>query len=148
MVELIGEVNDQSKEGFLGGRRCLQLAPGGRFMLAPLYDILSTQPMFDAGQLNEKQMELPMAVGKNRYYAAHSILSCHYLQTAALCGFPEKTVLAIFEELIANSKKNAVDAAVAHCWRSAFLTQWTTSSQSTYCAEDKPMMWATNAPRN
>lgn len=90
----------------------LQLAPGGRFMLAPLYDILSTQPLFDAGQLNKKQMKLSMAVGKNRYYAVHSILSRHYLQTAALCGFPEKTVLAIFEELVANGKK-AVEAAVA-----------------------------------
>jgi serine/threonine-protein kinase HipA len=88
----------------------LQLAPGGRFMLTPLYDILSTQPLFDAGQLNKKQMKLSMAVGKNRYYAVHSILPRHYLQTAALCGFPEKTVLNIFEELVANGK-DAIDAA-------------------------------------
>jgi serine/threonine protein kinase HipA of HipAB toxin-antitoxin module len=33
------------------------LAPGGRFRLAPLYDIVSTQPSVDAGQLSHNQMK-------------------------------------------------------------------------------------------
>jgi len=79
----------------------LQLGPAGRFILAPLYDILSTQPLFDASQLSKKQLKLSMAVGKSRHYAVDAILPRHYFQTAALCGFPEKTVLNIFDELIA-----------------------------------------------
>ncbi|MFI4998497.1 MAG: type II toxin-antitoxin system HipA family toxin [Reyranellales bacterium] len=89
----------------------LQLAPGGRFMLAPLYDILSAQPALDAGEIQRKQMKLAMAVGKSRHYALDSVQPRHYLQSAALCGLPEKTVREIFEELIANDKR-AIDTAL------------------------------------
>lgn len=90
----------------------LQLAPGGRFMLAPLYDILSAQPALDAGEIQRKQMKLAMAVGKNRHYVLESVQPRHYLQSAALCRLPEKAVREIFEELIANGKR-AVDATLA-----------------------------------
>lgn len=83
----------------------LQLAPGGRFVLAPLYDILSAQPAHDAGQIQRKQMKLAMAVGKSRHYAVDGILLRHYLQSAELCGLPEKTVREIFEELVANGDR-------------------------------------------
>ncbi len=90
----------------------LRLAPGGRFVLAPLYDVLSTQPLVDAGQLARGRMRLSMAVGTNRYYAEYSVRPRHYLQTAALCGFPESTVFRIFDELIAEGPR-AIDAALS-----------------------------------
>jgi len=83
----------------------LQLAPGGRFVLTPLYDILSAQPAYDGGQIQKKQMKLAMAVGKSRHYTVDSVSPRHYLQMAELCGFPEKTVREIFEELVANADR-------------------------------------------
>ncbi|MFO1163029.1 MAG: type II toxin-antitoxin system HipA family toxin [Reyranellaceae bacterium] len=88
----------------------LHLAPGGRFTLAPLYDILSTQPLLDSGQLTKRQMKLSMAVGKSRHYAVDAIQPRRFLQTAAACGLPEKTVHAIFDELIGQGER-AVEKA-------------------------------------
>jgi serine/threonine-protein kinase HipA len=90
----------------------LQLAPGGRFALAPLYDILSAQPAYDAGQIQRKQMKLAMAVGKSRHTLVDSIQPRHYLQAAALCGLPEKTVREIFEGLVGTGE-GAIDATLA-----------------------------------
>lgn len=90
----------------------LRLAPGGRFLLAPLYDVLSTQPVFDARQISRKQWKLSMAVGKQRHYAEHSILPRHYLQSAAISGVPEKMVADIFDELIAAGAPS-IDTALA-----------------------------------
>jgi serine/threonine-protein kinase HipA len=90
----------------------LRLASGGRFVLAPLYDVLSTQPLADSGQLPRGRMRLSMAVGTNRHYAEYSVQPRHYLQTAASCGFPESTVVRIFDELIAEGPR-AIDAALS-----------------------------------
>jgi serine/threonine-protein kinase HipA len=43
----------------------IRLAPGGRFRLTPLYDLISTRPSLDEGQIQRKQMKLAMAVGTN-----------------------------------------------------------------------------------
>jgi serine/threonine-protein kinase HipA len=45
----------------------IRLAPGGRFRLTPLYDIVSTQPNFDARQIRRNQMKLTMSVGTKCY---------------------------------------------------------------------------------
>jgi serine/threonine protein kinase HipA of HipAB toxin-antitoxin module len=68
----------------------IQLAPGGRFHLMPLYDIISTQPRLDAGKIKQNQMNLAMAVGTNRHYAAHTIVGRHFVQTAKASGLPVK----------------------------------------------------------
>ncbi|TWB47838.1 HipA-like protein [Bradyrhizobium sacchari] len=65
-------------------------SPGGRFHLAPLYDIISTQPSLDAGQIS--QMKLAMAIGSNRHCVVHTVLGRHFVQTAKSCGLPDKTV--------------------------------------------------------
>lgn len=77
----------------------IQLFPGGRFHLAPLYDIISTQPSLDAGQIGQNQMKLAMAVGKNRHYTVHTIVGRHFMQTAAICGVSEKLAKDVMEEL-------------------------------------------------
>jgi len=75
------------------------LGPGGRYRLTPLYDILSVQPLVDAGQVRRNQYKLSMAVGDNRHYGVSSIMPRHFVQTARRAGIGERTVEAIFEEL-------------------------------------------------
>jgi serine/threonine-protein kinase HipA len=75
------------------------LASGGRFRLTPLYDIVSTQPSVNAGQLSHNQMKMAMAIGKNGHYVVHTIVSRHFLETAQRCRLPDKMVTAAVEEL-------------------------------------------------
>ena len=61
-------------------------APGGRFRLTPVYDVLTAQPSLDDGQINHKAFRLAMSVGRNRHYAVDDILPRHFVQTAELAG--------------------------------------------------------------
>jgi serine/threonine-protein kinase HipA len=75
------------------------LAPGGRFRLTPLYDIVSTQPSVDAGQLSHNQMKMAMATGKNGHYIVRTIVCRHFLETAQRCRLPSMMATAAIEEL-------------------------------------------------
>lgn len=88
------------------------LLPGGRFRLAPLYDVMSTQPNLDAGEISRNRMKLAMAAGGNRHYVVDSILPRHFVQTATACGVPEATIHEIFEEILGGAA-DAIDAAQA-----------------------------------
>jgi serine/threonine-protein kinase HipA len=77
----------------------IRLAPGGRFRLTPLYDIVSTQPSLDAGQITQNQMKLAMAIGANRHYVVHTIVGRHFMQTAKSCGLAERTAKDVIAEL-------------------------------------------------
>jgi serine/threonine-protein kinase HipA len=87
------------------------LLPGGRFRLTPLYDVMSTQPNVDAGEIRHNAMKLAMAVGDNRHYSIDSIMPRHFLQTAASSGVPASLVQGILDE-IENDTDRAIDAAV------------------------------------
>jgi serine/threonine-protein kinase HipA len=78
----------------------IHLAPGGRFRLAPLYDIVSTQPSLEAKQIRNNQMKLAMAVGKSRHYLVDTIVPRHFKETAELCGAPNSILKIIIEELL------------------------------------------------
>lgn len=65
------------------------LYPGGGFELAPLYDVMSAQHLYDKKQIQKKEFRLAMSVGKNRHYQLHGILPRHFLQTAKRAGLPE-----------------------------------------------------------
>jgi serine/threonine-protein kinase HipA len=84
------------------------LRPGGRFRATPLYDVMSAQPAFDAGQLQRNRMKLALAVGDNRHYAVHEIMPRHFGQTATKCGIPAAVAEGIVDEL-----RGAADDAVA-----------------------------------
>ncbi len=83
------------------------LGPSGRYRLTPLYDILSVEPLVDAGQVRHNQYEVSMAVGDSRHYVMGSIAPQHFVQTARRAGVGERAVEAIFEELL-----EAVPAAI------------------------------------
>lgn len=75
------------------------LAPNGRYRLTPLYDVLSAQPCFDAGQIRKNQMKLAMAVGDSRHYVLHTIALRHFVQTAKSVGIAEDVIVEIGEDL-------------------------------------------------
>lgn len=88
------------------------LYPGGGFKLTPLYDVMSTQPLFGRGQLRRNQMRLAMAVGDNRHYRLHEIAPRHFAQTAAVAGMPKAKVEGILGEL-ADALPKAIDKVSA-----------------------------------
>ena len=88
------------------------LYPGGGFKLTPLYDVMSTQPLFEEGQLRRNQMRLAMAVGDSRHYRLREIAPRHFVQTASSAGMPKATVYAILGEL-ANVLPHALDTVFA-----------------------------------
>lgn len=69
------------------------------FRLTPLYDVLSSQPSLDTGQIQRKQFKLAMSVGKGRHYLIHEIQQRHFLQTAEEAGISVNAVAAIVEDL-------------------------------------------------
>lgn len=90
----------------------IRLSPGGRFVLTPVYDVLSVQPNFDAGRIRRTQMRLAMAVGTSRHYRLDEITPRHFMQTAKLCDIPEKTATTVLEE-IAQAADVAMDEALS-----------------------------------
>jgi serine/threonine-protein kinase HipA len=78
----------------------LHMMPGGRFHLAPLYDVMSVQPAVDARRLRRTAMKFAMAVGDNRHYVVGEILPRHFRQTATSNGVSDETVDEIFSDLI------------------------------------------------
>jgi len=83
----------------------IRLAPGGRFALTPLYDVLSVQPNFDAGRIRHTQMRLAMAVGTSRHYRVDEIAPRHFLQTARLCDIPAAVAEGVLEEIADTAPK-------------------------------------------
>ncbi len=70
----------------------LHLLPGGRYRLAPLYDVMSAYPVMGDGptQWSPRELKLAMAlVGKNRHYEAERIQRRHFNSTARRFGYGE-----------------------------------------------------------
>jgi serine/threonine-protein kinase HipA len=65
------------------------IGPGGRYLLTPLYDVISAYPLMGTGanKLAPQKVRMAMAVhGKNRHYRWRDINRQHWLTTAAACG--------------------------------------------------------------
>ena len=90
----------------------IALNPGGGFRLAPIYDVLSTQPNVDSGELARKSARLAMALGAKRHYRMDEIVPRHFRETADEVGFPAADLAAIEKE-IASSARAALKAAMA-----------------------------------
>lgn len=87
----------------------IRLGTGGRFRLAPLYDILSAEPSLALGQIQKKHMRLAMSVGDNNKYKLDDIFPRHFLQTAKRAHFSERRVRNLFDT-IADTALAALDA--------------------------------------
>jgi serine/threonine-protein kinase HipA len=90
----------------------IRLAPGGRFRLTPLYDIVSAQPAVDARQLRRNQYKLAMSIGDNRHYVVDRIYPRHFRQDADAAGMPAGAIDRIFTEIV-DAAPGAMDAARA-----------------------------------
>lgn len=77
----------------------IQLRPGGRFILAPLYDIISTQPIVDDNRITHNKFKLAMSVGDNNHFQITRIARRHFEQSAEAAGLPHGTVEQICAEL-------------------------------------------------
>ncbi len=73
----------------------IALMPGGRFTMTPFYDVLSVQPMLDAGQLRIKDMKLAMRVGRNRRYRVVDILGRHFAETGLAASFSREQIAQV-----------------------------------------------------
>jgi serine/threonine-protein kinase HipA len=87
------------------------LRPGGRFGLAPLYDVMSAQPALALGQLRRNQMKLAMRVGRNRHAVIDRISPRHFLQAGAASGMGPRGVDSLLAEL-ADAGAAAIDRAL------------------------------------
>jgi serine/threonine-protein kinase HipA len=89
----------------------IRLSPGGRFVLAPLYDVLSTQPNLDAGQIQRNRMKLSMAVGNTRHYVLHTIAPRHFVETAKASKLPVRAETILDE--VADAAGAAMDKVLS-----------------------------------
>jgi len=85
----------------------LRLLPGARYVMAPLYDVLSAQPSLDAGQIQRNRMKLAMSVGKTRHYVVHTIAARHFLETAKQGRLPVDARQILDE--VADTAAKAID---------------------------------------
>ena len=81
------------------------LRHGGRFRMAPLYDVLSLQPAVDNNRLRKVRLRknrfrLALAAGDNRHRVIHTIFPRHFTQTALKAGIPSRTIEEICGELL------------------------------------------------
>ena len=89
----------------------LFLGPAGRFHMTSLYDVLTTQPSLDSGQIPRKKFKLAMSVGKNNHYALNEIVPRHFQQTADETGIGTAALRKIFEDIAAKAE-NAMQSTI------------------------------------
>ncbi len=86
-------------------------APGGRFLMTPLYDVMSAEPSVAAGQITRRQAKLAMALGEKRHYRLDEIMPRHLEQTAALADVDPGLVRAIGRDILASAEERASSIA-------------------------------------
>lgn len=79
----------------------------GRFRLTPLYDIMSTEPLYTRKQISKNQMKMAMCFGNNRRYRLDTITARHFTQSAEASQLSR----AIVEDIISDLHQNA-DTAI------------------------------------
>lgn len=87
------------------------LRPGGRFALTPFYDVLSTQPAFDAKRIPHKGFTVAMSAGAHTHYKILDIQGRHFIETARAGGLGPITIRQVFEEVL-TAAPGAADAAL------------------------------------
>ena len=90
----------------------VRLAPGSRYRLTPIYDVVSAQPSVDAKQIRFNKMKMAMAIGRNRHYVVHTIAGRHFVETGDQCGLPTTLVRDVLDE-IRDTGKDTIDAVIA-----------------------------------
>lgn len=90
----------------------IRLSPGGRFSLAPLYDVISVQPSLASHHLQRKACKLAMSVGRSHHYRVDEITLRHFIETGAKAGMGQAAVERIFTELLSETN-TAIDGVIS-----------------------------------
>jgi serine/threonine-protein kinase HipA len=78
----------------------IMLEAGARYILSPIYDVISAYPIVAKHQLQYRKLKMAMSLkGKNRHYLLNEIQLRHWISTAALCQFPEVRMKSIMDEV-------------------------------------------------
>ncbi|MBF0442379.1 MAG: type II toxin-antitoxin system HipA family toxin [Oligoflexales bacterium] len=78
----------------------IQILPGGRFSLTPIYDILSFYP-YISSFMREKEIKMAMALrGKSNHYHWTYLQKRHFASTAVHSGFSPDEALAIVRGML------------------------------------------------
>jgi serine/threonine protein kinase HipA of HipAB toxin-antitoxin module len=75
----------------------LRLGRRGRFRLAPLYDILSLAPVFQAGRLERQRYRLAMSI--DGHYGIDEIAPRHFEAEGKASGLPKTRALELLAEM-------------------------------------------------
>jgi serine/threonine-protein kinase HipA len=87
----------------------IHLFPEGRFVMTPLYDVMSVQPNLDRHEITRREMRMAMAFGDNRRYHVHRLAPRHFVQTARAAGFAAEAVAGALDDL-AWAARDALEA--------------------------------------
>ena len=79
------------------------LKKDNEFSLTPIYDVMSAYPIIGKSQhqIPSQKLKIAMAVyGKNKNYHWGKIKIRHWVETGKICGFTEKHVKDIIDEIV------------------------------------------------
>lgn len=86
------------------------LRPGGRFELAPFYDVLSLQPAVDAGRIRHNQFKAAMSAGDSGKYEIMRMHGRHFVETARQAGLGAAIIRQVVDEVMRDAAR-ALDSA-------------------------------------
>jgi len=90
---LIGATDGHAKNVSIAHR------PGGGFVMTPLDDVLSAQPVLGSGQLRHNRFRLAMSLGSPNHDRLDSIEKRHVPETADAAGLARGTVKTLCHEI-------------------------------------------------
>ncbi len=85
------------------------LGQGGRFILTPFYDVLTSQPFLDSGQIERNKMKMAMSVGNNNHYRMDETQARHFKETVKKAGLPDYIANDALEEVFSMAEKAIQD---------------------------------------
>lgn len=75
------------------------LYPGGRYHMTPMYDVLTSQPNFDRGEMQSRSLKLAMSVGDSRHYRIDDIMGRHFIQSGLKAGMARPLIEQAMTEI-------------------------------------------------
>lgn len=78
----------------------LFLRPEGRFELTPFYDVLTAQPLFDAGQITHRAYRLAMSAGVSVRYRILGLHGRHFVESGKAAGLGPALMRRVLDEIM------------------------------------------------
>lgn len=78
----------------------INILPGGRFRMSPLYDVLTAEPEYVASRIRRKDYKMAMRWGKSNNYKIADIRAHHIQETGLASGLSRKAIDGIVREIL------------------------------------------------